>query len=212
VTRLCPIRLGQASVPHNDARDELRTALPFGPLTGRRGKSYDIRFEYDGSCGTEATLVWNRKIAVCSLPGSHLFSAWPKHGASQFPSRPTDAPERLGRTVDLGRPRLQQTEDMAERVGFEPTIPVKVCPLSRRIVSTAHAPLRVGHYRILGRFLPRNVFGPSRGSGFRPSTSLRTGSAGSRCAHARKTAQFQPLTHLSEKQLSVASGRWPVKS
>jgi hypothetical protein len=32
---------------------------------------------------------------------------------------------------------------MAERVGFEPTIPVKVCPLSRRIVSTTHAPLRV---------------------------------------------------------------------
>ena len=31
---------------------------------------------------------------------------------------------------------------MAERVGFEPTIPVKVCPLSRRIVSTTHAPLR----------------------------------------------------------------------
>src|SRR5208282_1128819 len=31
---------------------------------------------------------------------------------------------------------------LAERVGFEPTIPVKVCPLSRRIVSTAHAPLR----------------------------------------------------------------------
>src|SRR5258708_27650454 len=31
---------------------------------------------------------------------------------------------------------------MAERVGFEPTIPVKVCPLSRRIVSTPHAPLR----------------------------------------------------------------------
>jgi hypothetical protein len=32
---------------------------------------------------------------------------------------------------------------MAEREGFEPPIPVKVCPLSRRIVSTAHAPLRV---------------------------------------------------------------------
>jgi hypothetical protein len=31
---------------------------------------------------------------------------------------------------------------MAEREGFEPTIPVKVCPLSRRIVSTTHAPLR----------------------------------------------------------------------
>jgi hypothetical protein len=36
---------------------------------------------------------------------------------------------------------------MAERVGFEPTIPVKVCPLSRRIVSTAHAPLRIENFR-----------------------------------------------------------------
>jgi hypothetical protein len=34
--------------------------------------------------------------------------------------------------------------EMAEREGFEPPIPVKVCPLSRRIVSTTHAPLRVG--------------------------------------------------------------------
>src|SRR6266404_1954986 len=34
---------------------------------------------------------------------------------------------------------------MAEREGFEPPIPVKVCPLSRRIVSTAHAPLRKNH-------------------------------------------------------------------
>src|SRR6202162_658775 len=33
-------------------------------------------------------------------------------------------------------------KSLAERVGFEPTIPVKVCPLSRRIVSTTHAPLR----------------------------------------------------------------------
>ena len=32
---------------------------------------------------------------------------------------------------------------MAERVGFEPTIPFQVCPLSRRIVSTTHAPLRI---------------------------------------------------------------------
>src|SRR5579862_6741023 len=36
---------------------------------------------------------------------------------------------------------------MAEREGFEPPIPVKVCPLSRRIVSTTHAPLRVGNFR-----------------------------------------------------------------
>src|SRR3954470_5805554 len=38
---------------------------------------------------------------------------------------------------------------MAERGGFEPPIPVKVCPLSRRIVSTTHAPLRVGQSLII---------------------------------------------------------------
>jgi hypothetical protein len=32
---------------------------------------------------------------------------------------------------------------LAERVGFEPTIPFQVCPLSRRVVSTTHAPLRI---------------------------------------------------------------------
>ena len=37
---------------------------------------------------------------------------------------------------------------LAERVGFEPTIPVKVCPLSRRIVSTTHAPLRIGTIKL----------------------------------------------------------------
>ena len=31
---------------------------------------------------------------------------------------------------------------LAEREGFEPPIPVKVWPLSRRLVSTTHAPLR----------------------------------------------------------------------
>src|ERR1700757_4181716 len=41
---------------------------------------------------------------------------------------------------------------MAEREGFEPPIPVKVCPLSRRIVSTAHAPLRVKNSRRLSVF------------------------------------------------------------
>ena len=52
---------------------------------------------------------------------------------------------------DWGRaqwvPVLQLLE-LAERVGFEPTIPVKVCPLSRRIVSTTHAPLRVGQIEL----------------------------------------------------------------
>ena len=32
---------------------------------------------------------------------------------------------------------------MAEREGFEPSIPVKVYTLSRRAVSTAHPPLRI---------------------------------------------------------------------
>ena len=41
---------------------------------------------------------------------------------------------------------LNGIEGLAERGGFEPPIPVKVCPLSRRIVSTAHAPLRVENF------------------------------------------------------------------
>src|SRR5882762_8682424 len=49
---------------------------------------------------------------------------------------------RLCRFVRLLHLESASCKRMAERVGFEPTIPVKVCPLSRRIVSTAHAPLR----------------------------------------------------------------------
>jgi hypothetical protein len=44
---------------------------------------------------------------------------------------------------------------MAEREGFEPPIPVKVWPLSRRLVSTTHAPLRINGSRIVGS---RSVF------------------------------------------------------
>jgi hypothetical protein len=39
---------------------------------------------------------------------------------------------------------------VAEREGFEPPIPVKVWPLSRRLVSTTHAPLRINGNRIVG--------------------------------------------------------------
>jgi hypothetical protein len=78
---------------------------------------------------------------------------------------------------------------MAERVGFEPTIPVKVCPLSRRIVSTTHAPLRIGRKENFNCKVLRK-----RRSGFRQR------------AHASLTpakrlnfrgGSFQPLTHLS---------------
>ena len=53
---------------------------------------------------------------------------------------------------------------MAERVGFEPTIPVKVCPLSRRIVSTTHAPLRRKQLAIGCQLkqIPHRAFGPVR--------------------------------------------------
>src|SRR5438270_9928874 len=37
----------------------------------------------------------------------------------------------------------ERNKTMAEREGFEPPIPFQVWPLSRRLVSTAHAPLRV---------------------------------------------------------------------
>src|ERR1700693_2391792 len=59
---------------------------------------------------------------------------------------------------------------MAERVGFEPTIPVKVCPLSRRIVSTAHAPLRKA---VASRRLPVNETFRRTTSGQRLSTFLK---------------------------------------
>ena len=62
-------------------------------------------------------------------------------------------------------------ESLAEREGFEPPIPVKVCPLSRRIVSTAHAPLRAAQLFNCGILRAKNA--------------LRISPAGSRYAHAR---------------------------
>src|SRR5271157_328260 len=42
----------------------------------------------------------------------------------------------------LRRTYVRKLLEVAEREGFEPPIPVKVWPLSRRLVSTTHAPLR----------------------------------------------------------------------
>ena len=42
--------------------------------------------------------------------------------------------------------KLENEEGMAEREGFEPPIPFRVWPLSRRLVSTTHAPLRVAEH------------------------------------------------------------------
>ena len=41
----------------------------------------------------------------------------------------------------LSREAGDVVKELAERVGFEPTIPVKVCRFSRPVVSTTHAPL-----------------------------------------------------------------------
>jgi glycine oxidase len=52
--------------------------------------------------------------------------------------------KRSGSTLAKSRVQrgTERAYEMAEREGFEPPIPVKVWPLSRRLVSTAHAPLR----------------------------------------------------------------------
>ena len=77
------------------------------------------------------------------------------------------------------------TKNMAERVGFEPTIPVKVCPLSRRIVSTTHAPLR----KLVG-------------SGQLPVEALSPRLAVSSCS-SRTTNRRRPIANdASEKTLA----------
>ena len=67
---------------------------------------------------------------------------------------------------------------MAEREGFEPPIPFQVCPLSRRIVSTTHAPLRVGQkqlakYEVLHK--GRSGFRQRAPASFTPAKHLNFG-------------------------------------
>ena len=79
---------------------------------------------------------------------------------------------------------------MAEREGFEPPIPVKVCPLSRRIVSTTHAPLRVGHA------VNREILRARRAQDFACGFPLR---------HARKTAQLTTILKERLQQFCAAA-------
>jgi hypothetical protein len=100
---------------------------------------------------------------------------------------------------------------MAEREGFEPPIPVKVCPLSRRIVSTAHAPLRVKTAVSFQRSAISKTWIPC---------FARNGTVGRLTAHQRPTekpdlpptanSHSQQLTPLPEKllqQLAAAPGQ-----
>ncbi len=92
---------------------------------------------------------------------------------------------------------LPPAADMAERVGFEPTLPVKANTLSRRAVSTTHPPLRLLTIQLLknnsnfnGGFAPSHPTTPQlRGVGLASRSPRLQGSA------LRNTRQ--PLTHLS---------------
>jgi hypothetical protein len=57
--------------------------------------------------------------------------------------------------------KLRKTKEVAERVGFEPTVRFPVRSLSRRVLSTAQSPLR-GCYN----------FNPSKGFSFEQSRVL----------------------------------------
>src|SRR6185437_9220659 len=86
---------------------------------------------------------------------------------------------------------------LAERVGFEPTIPVKVYTLSKRAPSATRPSLRTKTgwkrttTRPYSRELPRAAH-----SGFRLTAPA--------FAHAVKTAQLQPLGHLSGAGWDIA--------
>src|SRR5262249_54963218 len=60
---------------------------------------------------------------------------------------------------------LRSMWSVAEREGFEPPIPFQVCPLSRRIVSTTHAPLRAVKKSWLQNYFIRCHDGSRRGGG-----------------------------------------------
>src|SRR5271166_2517615 len=84
---------------------------------------------------------------------------------------------------------------MAERVGFEPTIPVKVCPLSRRIVSTTHAPLRKAA-------VSRQLSAVSKKAG---SSAPRI-----RSGVGMTTIVFGPTTVFGQRQMSLANDERPT--
>ncbi len=70
-----------------------------------------------------------------------------------------------------------ETRDcMAEREGFEPPIPVKVWPLSRRLVSTTHAPLRARLH--LAEVDQHIQFSKMRRQGWLWAHAIRSSSAG----------------------------------
>jgi hypothetical protein len=55
--------------------------------------------EFNGPTRAKAAHVRNQRVLVCSLPGDHLFYAWPQHGAASLFSGRPGTPERLDRTI-----------------------------------------------------------------------------------------------------------------
>src|SRR5690606_10293060 len=64
-------------------------------------------------------------------------------GSSRPPSTRTVNLSRSSAAVPLASRTAQLSADLAERVGFEPTIPLRVCRISSAVLSTAQPPLRV---------------------------------------------------------------------
>ena len=71
-------------------------------------------------------------------------------GLQNYVKRLTGRANRKSRLA-LSLFRTVTYKSLAEREGFEPPIPVKVWPLSRRLVSTTHAPLRAARPAVVVR-------------------------------------------------------------
>jgi hypothetical protein len=98
--------------------------------------------------GANESALLHRKAGVNADGGRHgsdLLGLAPRSSLRTPSARQQKAkrqPKKVaGASQHLAWPVNPNASNVAEREGFEPPIPVKVCPLSRRIVSTTHAPL-----------------------------------------------------------------------
>jgi hypothetical protein len=114
-------------------------------VRGNDGSEADVRLGKCPFCAHAHTFVRDNSSRAngsagqlpCTRSASLITSAF-HHSSLCAGERPCPGCfSKLG-----GSRRGAEIKGLAEREGFEPPIPVKVCPLSRRIVSTTHAPLR----------------------------------------------------------------------
>src|ERR1051326_7658822 len=161
-TALTGITQERTTCPRRMTVQEPHWAMPQTNLGPRRPSS-SVRTESKGGSGTTST-VWDVPLTLRENLGifSGLRNATllcPLAPLAQSGARTAIHPRAFFKGSATLRcfalllrsrnPALapQFTHDptdvkLAEREGFEPPIPFQVCPLSRRIVSTTHAPLR----------------------------------------------------------------------